>query len=302
MKKAIVFGLLALLMVGCGNKANEDFAQDPPADPPLTRIRLKEAWATDTIFQTPESILYDSASNSLFVANINQNSWEKDGNGYISLVTLEGKMITRKWATGLSGPKGMGISGSSLFVTDIDELVEFSLATGDRVNSYTVEGEKPQLNDVAVGPNGSIFFSGSGAEAIFQLKQGEVSVFLDGNGNLGRPNGLLFQNKTLYMLGSNSGALSAIEITTKARKELASELGVGDGIVSLGENGFITSSWKGQVFHVAPSGEVTELLDTREQEINTADIEYVAHKNLLLIPTFYDNRIRAYTVEIPEIE
>jgi hypothetical protein len=42
---------------------------------------------------------------------------------------------------------------------------------------------------------------------------------------------------------------------------------------------------------------VTVLIDTTNQKINSADIEYIEGKQILLIPTFFDNRVVAYQVE-----
>jgi hypothetical protein len=33
--------------------------------------------------------------------------------------------------------------------------------------------------------------------------------------------------------------------------------------------------------------------------MNTADIEFIEDKDLLLVPTFFDNRVVAYTLEKP---
>jgi hypothetical protein len=48
---------------------------------------------------------------------------------------------------------------------------------------------------------------------------------------------------------------------------------------------------------------VIKLLDTSEVEINTADIDYVPGKNMVLVPTFFTNRVDAYKLDInAEIE
>jgi hypothetical protein len=36
------------------------------------------------------------------------------------------------------------------------------------------------------------------------------------------------------------------------------------------------------------------LLNTKDQEKNTADIWFIQEKDLLLVPTFFDNRVVAY--------
>src|SRR5688572_23481869 len=77
---------------------------------------LRRVWETDTLLRTPESVLHEPTENVLLVSNINGNGAVKDGNGFISKLTLEGQITSLEWATGLNAPKGMGISGNKLFV------------------------------------------------------------------------------------------------------------------------------------------------------------------------------------------
>jgi hypothetical protein len=55
---------------------------------------------------------------------------EKDGNGYISRLTPDGKMASAKWVTGLNAPKGLRSAGSTLWVSDIDEIVAIDIGSG----------------------------------------------------------------------------------------------------------------------------------------------------------------------------
>ncbi|MBD3241028.1 MAG: hypothetical protein GF331_10620 [Chitinivibrionales bacterium] len=40
-------------------------------------------------------------------------------------------------------------------------------------------------------------------------------------------------------------------------------------------------------------GTVDLLLDTRKDKVNAADIEYIPDRQLLLVPTFFDDRVVA---------
>jgi len=48
---------------------------------------------------------------------------------------------------------------------------------------------------------------------------------------------------------------------------------------------------------VTASGKINVLIDTTASKINSADLGYIKSRRLLLIPTFFDNRVVAYKVE-----
>src|SRR5450755_4425877 len=66
-------------------------------------------WET-TGLKTPESALPVPAEGFAYVSNIAGKPTDKDGNGFISKVSLkDGKLIEPKWVTGLDAPKGLAL-------------------------------------------------------------------------------------------------------------------------------------------------------------------------------------------------
>src|SRR5213594_2596037 len=63
-------------------------------------------------FQTPESVLWDSAQDVYYVSNINGNPSEKDGNGYISVIDSSGAVKYTIKGLDAVGPDG------ALYITD----------------------------------------------------------------------------------------------------------------------------------------------------------------------------------------
>jgi hypothetical protein len=65
----------------------------------------------------------------------------KNGQGFISKVSpTNGTIVELNWVTGLNAPKGMAVSddSSKLYVSDITDLVEIDIVSGQITNRYTV--------------------------------------------------------------------------------------------------------------------------------------------------------------------
>ena len=53
-------------------------------------------WETEKIFELPESVIYDSSNDVLYVSNITDHPFKKDGTGYISKIGVDGEIIKKK--------------------------------------------------------------------------------------------------------------------------------------------------------------------------------------------------------------
>jgi hypothetical protein len=131
---------------------------------------------------------------------------------------------------------------------------------------------------------------------IYKLVQRKMVVWLKGP-DVSKPNGLYAEKSKLILGNSGDGTLKAISLVTK-EISLIAKIGSGiDGVQSDGKGNYFISDWKGKTSYVTSSGQVTVIIDTTNQKINSADIEYIESKQILLIPTFFDNRVLAYQVE-----
>lgn len=292
-KFSIFFGLSLLFCISCGKNKKTVVLEIVSK---TSQPSLELVWQTDSVLTTCESVLYDKTSNSIYVTNINDNPWEKDGNGFISTMDTKGNITELKWIVGLSAPKGMGIFIGKLYVNDIDDLVEIDIENRKVLKTYTIEGN-PQLNDITVSPEGVVYSSGSNSNTVYKLENGEISKVA--KDSLGRLNGLLWQKEALYYLNADTQNFGALDMQTKTFKTLTTNIGHGDGAVRLENGDFIISSWAGEVFYIhSKDWTKTQLLDTREQSINAADIDYIPETHMLLVPTFYHNRVMAYKVNL----
>ena len=268
------------------------------ADPGgFQKCKLTKLWETKADLRVPESVLYHPSEDILYVSNINGKPTEKNGKGFISKVSLSGKILELKWASGLNAPKGSGIYRDRLYVTDIDELVEIDLKTGRTLSIYPAVGAG-FLNDVTIDKDGNVYVSdmSSTNSVIYKLVQKKMMVWLKGP-DVSKPNGLYAEKSKLILGNSGDGTLKAISLVTKEISIIA-KIGSGiDGVQSDGKGNYFISDWKGKTSYVTSSGQVTVIIDTTNQKINSADIEYIESKQILLIPTFFDNRVIAYQVE-----
>jgi hypothetical protein len=272
---------------------------------------LTSIWDLKGDFAAPESAYYHAASNSIFVSSINGQILDKDGNGYISRVSPDGKVVSAKWATGLNAPKGLRSVGNTLWVADIDEVVGMDIGSGKITSRVKVEGAT-FLNDLATAPDGTIYTSDSNGSKIYTVKNGKSSVFVEGANVVEQPNGVLVDGARLILgtigpaptpgapaPGRGQGAprpgghLYAFDLKTKQRTQITSEpVGGIDGIEPDGSGGLLVTDVIGQrLLHVAKSGQVKVLA---KFAAGGAVFGYIGAKRIAIVPFLLENRVAAY--------
>jgi hypothetical protein len=254
--------------------------------------QLVKKWETDTLLKVPESALYDAADKLLYVSNIDGQPWEKDGKGSVGKVGLDGKIIQVDWVKGLEAPKGLGLYKNKLYVADVDKVAVIDTKKAAIVQTIPVEGAQG-LNDITVDPkNGVVYVSDSKMKKIHRIENGQVTTLLD---NLKGPNGVLIYGDDLYIL--DAGGLYKVEKDKSLTKLADGMEGNTDGVEHVAGKDFIVSCWQGSIWYVKGDGTKQNLLDTRAQSINTADIGYDAKNRILYVPTFFKNKIVAYELK-----
>lgn len=253
-------------------------------------------------FQNPESALPDTEAGIIYVSNVAGGPGDRDGNGYISKLGLDGKIVTEKWVTGLDAPKGLALSGGKLFVADLDNLVEIDVASGTIVTKHAAAGAKI-LNDVAVDGEGRIYTSDWPGNAIWRLSGGTFEKWLE-SGELKNPNGLFVDKDKLIVATwgamaadfstTTPGNLLTVNLADKAIANLGDGKPVGnlDGIEPFDADSFLVTDWvAGKVFQIARSGEAKELLKLGQ---GSADLGYIAASRTAIIPLMVDGKVVAY--------
>lgn len=256
---------------------------------------LTKIWETDTLLMKPESAIFDTINDVIYVSNINGNYLAKDGNGFISKVNLNGKIEELYWVSGLDNPQGLGLYKNKLYVADINKVVQINTISSKIENVFVVDSAK-FFNDITSDSNGDIYISDCFGNKIYKISKGKIEVWLDYN-FLSGPNGLLCTKDDVLLLNMKDKTAYAIDKFTKKYNKIFSGIDNLDGIVSDGRSGyFVSGAWQGQIFHVDSDGNKRLIIDLGEQKIITADIEYIVNEKLLLIPTLYKSVI-AYKLE-----
>jgi hypothetical protein len=259
-----------------------------------------EVWRTGG-FATPESVSYDPGTNALYVSNINSPDMSANGQGYISQLGLDGKVLKEKFAEGLNAPKGTFVRDGILYVAGVEEVVEIDLASGAVRTRHAVPGAT-FVNDVAVADDGTIYATETMQNAIYTIKGGTVAQLVTDPGLAGA-NGIIIDGNRLLVatLGDLSGGfenlkpsnVKAVDIATKTVTDYGSAEPVGtlDGIEALAGAVLVTDNGAGRLIRVAGDGTVAPIGDTGP---GSADFEYVEGESLAVIPLLNSSEVAAF--------
>lgn len=282
--------MIPAFFISCGgSQTTEQTDENSTIAVAETSPTLTKVWETREELTTNESALFDSDSDMIFIANIDGDPAGKDGKGFISKISKTGEIIELQWISGLDAPKGMGIVGGKLYVTNVDELVEIDIANSKISNRYKVEGAK-FLNDLDTYGD-IVYFTDMNTGKIHVFQNGNFSVFAENQKNI---NGIrISEDGTIYGLDGeglkkykSDGTFEIINANVKG----------GDGLVILEDNVFVASRWQGEVYLIK-DGIETMLLDTKAEESNTADIDYIPSEGIVIVPTFFKNKVVAYKLD-----
>ncbi len=253
-------------------------------------------------FNNPESALPDTSTGVIYVSNVAGKPDDKDGVGFISKLSIDGKLLADKWVTGLNAPKGLALVGSHLFVADIDRLVEIDTETGKIVQDYPAPDAK-LLNDVAADGDGHVYVSDWVGNAIWRLADGNFEQWVE-SPELKSPNGLLVEGDKLIVATWGDmepdystkvgGNLLTIGLESKEIATLGDGKPVGnlDGLEPFdAESYIVTDFMAGKVYQITRSGAAKELLTL---SLGSADLGYVPGSRTAIIPVMMEDKVVAY--------
>ena len=256
-------------------------------------------------FKNPESALFDPEAGVVYVSNVNGEATVKDGNGFISKISPDGKVVAMEWVSGLDGPKGLARVGGKLYVSDIDKLAEIDIASGQVVKRYDAKDAK-FLNDVAADAAGNVYVSDMLTNTIWRLSDGTFEVFLKDD-KLEGPNGLLVEGDTLLvgawgvmtdgMATKVPGHLKMVSLKDKSITPHGDGTPIGnlDGLEPFGDGAYLVSDWiAGKVIRIGRKGKARVLADLGQ---GTADLGYDPKTATAFIPQMKTGVVYGFKVE-----
>jgi sugar lactone lactonase YvrE len=257
-------------------------------------------------FKQPESEVFDRAAGVIYVSNVNGDPMKKDGNGFISKLGPDGKVVTIEWVKGLDSPTGLALANGKLYAADVDRIAEIDIAKGEIINRYEAPGSK-FLNDLAADKTGRVYASDMVTNSIWVLDGGKLSLLMQDDA-LDNPNGLLVEDGRIVVASWGKmapdfstkvpGHVKTVDLATKKVSALGDSTPVGnlDGVESDGKGGYLVTDWvSGGLFHVTNNGTATRLHPLNK---GSADLG-VGPDGIILIPMMMDGTVLAYRVDTP---
>ena len=276
----------------------------PTAPPAAATADLRgRPLATVDSFAGPEAVRYDPDEDVYFVANFGTGeSGARDNNGFISRMRPDGSIEQLRFIAGgangvtLHAPRGMAITGDTLWAADNDALRGYHRRTGAPLATVDVTALGAGfLNDVASGADGALYITDTPRNRIYRIAAGTASVALEDT-TLGRPNGITWDAANARFVvvpygGGHSlfawtpgGALTPFAASPGSRF---------DGVEVLGRDTILVASQTDTTLHLFVGGTGRPVIRTSGRP---ADIAVDTRRARVAVPFIALNRVEIWAL------
>jgi len=245
------------------------------------------AWVAEGGFCEPETVL-PLPDNTLLVSNV--CDFKQRGNGFLSLLDANGKVLNWRIVTELDAPLGMAIHDNRLHLIDNNRLKILKWPEFELV--HTIDLETSVANDLTISPQGVIFVTDTAKHRVIKLlPNGEQSVLTSkdqfkGANGIGIHDGLLYVGgERLWRVNLQTGNVDTIG------PDWMSDI---DGIEFESDGTIQVTPVGGSLIRYREESDVEIIAGPG---ISSANHGYSEILQLVLIPTGYDNTVIA--VRIP---
>ncbi|MBE0675551.1 MAG: SMP-30/gluconolactonase/LRE family protein [Bacteroidales bacterium] len=249
---------------------------------------VTKGWTLSGQLSYPESVAWDKSNNVLYVSNYTGEQPQ-----YISRVSAEGKVLDKKWVTGLSMPTAIELVGDTLYVTERRSIALIDIRSASVSRRISLEMASAP-NDLATTNNGStIYVSDSQANCIYKIEKGKVEKWVT---EIPGPNSIAIDGNRLLVGCMGDNSLKSIDLKTREVTVLMQLFpgAIIDGIVVLQDKSVLVADFQGIMYRVGKDGSFSEIINCMGNGINFSDFIYNVEKQQLVIPGLYSNTILTY--------
>lgn len=244
----------------------------------------------------PEAVRYDPDQDVYFISNFTGGGTDRDMNGFITKALPDGSIDSLRFMVGteenpLHAPRGMYITGDTLWAADVDGIHGFNRKTSEQIAFIDFTSFEPGfLNDIVEGPDGNLYVTDTGKSAVYRIVGGTPSVYKDSLD--AAPNGITLNTETGNLVLAPWGgatvfpAFAPRDSVSKVFAE-ARDGGNFDGIEFV-NGSFIAASQMDSSLHKLQQGTDQIIIQTPGRP---ADIGIDTKRNLVLVPYIALNRV-----------
>ena len=250
----------------------------------------------------PEAVRYDPDQDVYFVSNWGASDpGALDNDGFISRVRPDGTIDALRWAAGgaagvtLHAPRGMAITGDTLWVADADAVRGFNRRTGAAVASVAFPGQTLGfLNDVAAAPDGSLRVTDTGTDRVYRIA-GRAATVASREASLGKPNGITCDAANSRFLVVPYGGGQEVRALAPGGGPLTTVATAGgaqiDGVEVLADGRLLLATQSDSSLHLITAGRDSAIVRTPGKP---ADIGVDTRRNRVAVPYIALNRVEIY--------
>ena len=240
-------------------------------------------------YSAPESVEYDAANNRYLVAcNGNTNSIQQ-------VVPAEAPTL---FTSNVSGPYGIEILGSKLWVCDGGRIKSYNLSNAALVDNINLSGTF--LNGITSDGDHFLFVSDYSAKKIYRVNTNTGAFYTMVANTVTSPNGMWYDganNRVLFVNWGSNAPVKAISLADSAVTTVVTTTQTNcDGIGRDAAGNYYISSWTPQAVYKYNSsfGSPTSVVSSGIS--NPADIYYNTANDTIAVPNSNNNTVTFHYV------
>ncbi len=244
------------------------------------------AWVAEGEFCEPETVL-PLPDDTLLVSNV--CDFRETGNGFLTLLSADGRVLDWRVVEGLDAPLGMAMRDDRLHVVDNNQVKIFRWPGYELLE--TIALDTTVANDVAVAADGTMYVTDTARHQVVKRTMEGTQSLLSGQFN--GANGIEFDGDALYVGGERLWRVDLDDgSVTTIGPEWLTDI---DGIEIEDDGTLQITPVAGPLVRYR-SDEDAEILGG--EGVSSANHGYSASLGLALIPTGFDNTVIAIRLPV----